>query len=108
LQKIINDEGFKLNPKKIRFYGKHRAKIVNGLIINEGKVTIQKKYIEKIKQELYYIDKYGIESHREHVGFKNNYYKDHLKGKILYVYSIDKEKGKQLFEIYNSVMIESG
>ncbi|QVK18275.1 RNA-directed DNA polymerase [Mycoplasmatota bacterium] len=104
---IIEDEGFKLNLKKIRFYGKNSTKIINGLVINNGYVTIQKRYIDKIKQELYYIRKFGLESHLNYVGFKNKHYAEHLKGKILYVYSIDKEKGKQLFSLYNELNIEN-
>lgn len=108
VKKIIEEEGFNINVKKIRFYGKHRGKIVNGLVINNGRVTVQKKYIEKINQELYYIKKYGVESHREYVGFKNKFYDEHIKGKILFVYSVDKEKGKQLLELYNNLNLDRG
>ena len=100
---IINDCGFKINDKKTRFESKGSRQEVTGLVVNNDTVNVPKNYIKKIRQELYYIKKFGIKSHREKVGFKNKYYKDHLLGKILYVKSINNKKGMQLLRAFKSI-----
>lgn len=100
---IINACGFKINDKKTRFESKGSRQEVTGLVVNNDTVNVPKNYIKKIRQELYYIKKFGIKSHREKVGFKNKYYKDHLLGKILYVKSINNKKGMQLLKAFKSI-----
>ncbi len=100
---IIEDCGFKINEKKTRFASKGSRQEVTGLIINNDTINVPKSYIRQIRQELYYIDKYGIKDHRAKVGFENKYYKEHLLGKILYVKSINPTKGIELLNKYNSL-----
>lgn len=101
--KIIEDCGFKLNENKTRFSGKHRRQEVTGLIVNNDVVTVSKKYIKDIRQELYYIKKFGVVDHRRKVGFKNKYYKDHILGKIMFINEIDKNKAKKLLQQFNEI-----
>lgn len=100
---IIEDCGFKINNKKTRFASKGRRQEVTGLIVNNDKINVPKRYIKEIRQELYYINKFGIKEHRARVGFENKYYKEHLLGKILYVKSVNNEKGLELLEYYNNI-----
>ena len=100
---IIEDCGFKINDKKTRFAGKGRKQEVTGLIVNNDTINVPKRYIKEIRQELYYINKFGIKEHRAKVGFENKYYKEHLLGKILYVKSVNNEKGLKLLEYYNDI-----
>lgn len=100
---IIEDCGFNVNIDKTRFQSKGRRQEVTGLIVNNNTLNVPKKYIKEIRQEIYYINKYGIKSHREKVGFKNMYYKDHLLGKILFVKSINNRKGEYLLKCYNEI-----
>lgn len=41
---IINDEGFAVNEKKTRVSYKYQRQEVTGLIVNDNKVTIDRKY----------------------------------------------------------------
>ena len=100
---IIKDCGFEINNRKTRFAGKGRRQEVTGIIINNNTINVPNKYIKEIRQELYYINKFGIKSHKEKVGFENKYYKEHVLGKILYVKSINKKKGLELLKSYNSI-----
>lgn len=100
---IIEDCGFEINNKKTRFAGKGKKQEVTGLIVNNDKINVPKRYIKEIRQELYYINKFGIKEHRAKVGFENKYYKEHLLGKILYVKSVNNEKGLKLLEYYNDI-----
>ena len=100
---IIEDCGFEINNKKTRFAGKGKKQEVTGLIVNNDTINVPKRYIKEIRQELYYINKFGIKEHRAKVGFENKYYKEHLLGKILYVKSVNNEKGLKLLEYYNDI-----
>ena len=63
---------------------------VTGIVVNE-KVQVSRKYRYKIRQEIYYIKKYGLGSHLK----KSNIASDELKylnklyGKILYVLQVN-------------------
>lgn len=101
--KIIEDEGFKINSSKTKFLDKSKRMEVTGLVINNGRVDIKKDYINKIRQELYYVKKYGLDDHLHKNKITNSNYKGHLKGKIMFVWSINKEKGNKLLELYNEI-----
>lgn len=107
LLKIVNDIieecGFKVNPKKTRFASYAGRQEVTGLIVNNKEISVPNDYIKKIRQELYYVKKYGLKGHREKVGFTNKYFKDHMLGKILFVNQIDSQKGKKLLNEFNKI-----
>lgn len=103
VEHIIKENGFQVNKKKTRFATKGTRQEVTGLIVNNDEVNIPKNYIKEIRQEIYYIKKYGIESHREHTGIRNRSYREHLLGKILYVRKINFEKGEALLEQFNQI-----
>lgn len=100
---IIEECGFKINDKKTRFASYAGRQEVTGLIVNNTEINVSKNYVRKIRQELYYIKKYGLRSHRNKVGFKNRYYKDHLLGKILFVKQINYQKGEKLLEDFLTI-----
>lgn len=100
---IIEDCGFKINHTKTRFANKGSRQEVTGLIVNNDTINVPKRYIKEIRQELYYINKFGIKGHRAKIGFENKYYKEHLLGKILYVKSINNTKGIELLKYYNNI-----
>ena len=100
---IIKECGFEINKNKTRFANKWNRQEVTGLIVNNNKISVPKRYIKEIRQEIYYIRKFGIKEHRNRVGFENKYYRDHLLGKILYVKSINNLKGTELLNDYNRI-----
>ena len=81
LKNIIDECGFVINEKKTRFANRGSRQEVTGLIVNNNTINVTRKYIREIRQELYYIKKYGLKEHRKKVGFENKYYKDqqHMK-----------------------------
>lgn len=100
---IIEECGFNINKKKTRFASYAGRQEVTGLIVNNDEISIPNDYIKKIRQELYYLKKYGLKGHREKVGFTNKYYKDHMLGKILFVNQIDSKKGKKLLDEFDTL-----
>ena len=86
LQKL----NLKLNNNKIHRIRKSANQNITGLTVNE-KIQVNKKYRSKIRQEIYYIQKYGLKSHLEKLNIetKENIYLRRLYGKITYVLQIN-------------------
>ena len=103
VNEVIEECGFNINKKKTRFASYAGRQEVTGLIVNNNKISIPIDYIKKIRQELYYVKKYGLKEHREKVGFKNKYYKDHILGKILFVRQVDSVKGEKLLKEFTEI-----
>lgn len=60
LQRIILDQGFRINEKKVRLQKDGHRKEVTGLLVNE-KANVQKRYIKQLRMWLYYCERYGYE-----------------------------------------------
>lgn len=99
LIKIVRKElyqlGLELNDKKIHVIYKSSCQNVTGIVVNE-KIQVSRAYRQKIRQEIYYINKYGLESHLKSKNIKldKKEYLNKLYGKILYVLQIN-ENDKQ-------------
>lgn len=82
--------GLLLNTKKTVIVKKGQKHLVTGIVVNE-KISVPKEYKKKIRQEMYYCMKYGIESHakrKQNEETEGNYlYK--LLGQINYVISVE-------------------
>lgn len=63
---FVDDElrknGFFLNHKKTVCLHDGQRKEVTGIVVNE-KISVPANYKKKIRQEMYYINRYGLESH---------------------------------------------
>ena len=72
---------------------KNSRQTVTGIVVNEkAQVVFHKR--NKLRQDLFYIKKYGIDDHIKHQKIKQNNYLEHLLGKInfiLYINPTDKE-----------------
>lgn len=58
----LNFYGFKLNYRKTKVIYQNQCQNITGLIVNQ-KVNINRKYYKKIRQQVYYIKKFGIDFH---------------------------------------------
>ncbi len=98
VRKMLYKLGLELNQDKISIINNSNSQNVTGLVVNE-KVQVSKKYRNKIRQEIYYIKKYGISSHINRLNISSSE-KDYLKklnGRILYVLQID-DNNKEFLE----------
>lgn len=82
--------GLHLNNDKIHVVDKSHNQSVTGIVVNE-KVQISSNYRKKIRQEIYYIKKFGLNSHLHRIKYSGNEraYLNQLYGKILYVLQIN-------------------
>ncbi len=102
-KKIIKDEGFIINEKKTRTALQHQRQEITGLIVNNGKVRVNKKYKRKLYQELYYCQKFGVSDHMRKIECDKTFYKEHLYGKAYFINMIEPDEGKKLFEILEKI-----
>lgn len=104
VRKMLYKLGLSLNNDKIHIIHKSSRQNVTGIVVNE-KMQVNIKYRNKIRQEIYYIKKFGLSSHLKKcdINIKPKKYLNGLYGRILYVLQInetDKEfiKYKQFLE----------
>jgi retron-type reverse transcriptase len=76
---MLENIGMELNEKKTCFVSHGARQAVTGLVVNE-KVSVPREYKRKVRQELYYLYKYGAEICRIQT----------LIGKIRYIISVEK------------------
>lgn len=92
VKKELSPLGLQINPEKIHFISKNKQQKITGIVVNE-KVQVAKTYRHQIRQEMYYIKKYGLV---EHMKYKNvkldaDQYVASLKGRIEFVLQIDNQ-----------------
>ncbi len=99
IENIINEEGFDINKKKVRLLSRNTKQVVTGVVVNE-KVSIDKNYRKKVRQEIYYCQKYGVNEHLRYnnIQISTEEYIRKLKGKIAFIKSVDNKLGEKLLE----------
>ena len=81
--------GFELNKKKIHIIKQNQQQKITGIVVNE-KMQVERKYRKEIRKEIYYIKKYGLDSHLNRIGCKDKEkYLNKLYGRILFVLQIN-------------------
>ena len=81
--------GLELNNKKICLINNSKKQKITGIVVND-KLQVDIRYRKKIRQEIYYIKKYGIEEHLKAIKERKEKYLESLYGRILFVLSISK------------------
>lgn len=77
---IFSDEGFRLNEQKTKLIRGRHKKIVTGISISSGRLTIPKCKKRQIRQMVYYIRKYGIKEHQRYIGNNDPVYLERIIG----------------------------
>ena len=81
LQKL----GLFLKNRKTAIISNTKRQTVTGIVVNE-KINLTKEYKKKIRQEMYYIKRFGIDSHLKKIGIlEKEQYIDSLLGRIAFV-----------------------
>ena len=96
--------GFELNEKKTRLQKAHQRQTVTGIVVNE-KPQASREYRRRLRAEVYYCSKFGVESHLQRYGGEGPQkeavpreageacvrYLQKLQGKINYVLQVNPE-----------------
>ena len=102
-RKMLYKLGLELNNKKIHIVYKSSCQNVTGIVVNK-KLQVNSKYRKQIRQEIYYIEKFGLDSHlkRRNINCDTQKYLNILYGKILYVLQIN--ENDEEFKNYKRVV----
>lgn len=88
------------NPNKLKVMRGGDRQITTGIVVNE-KQQLSREYRMKIRQEVHYIQQFGLNDHLAHIGETRSNYLEHLIGKIEYALFINPkdEKMKVYLEV---------
>jgi RNA-directed DNA polymerase len=93
----LKELGLLLNSSKTKLMKNGTRKTVTGIVVNE-KLQVSKATRNKIRQEIYYIDLFGIQNHIEKKKITRSNYVEHLLGQVLYILHIN--PGDEEFQRY--------
>ncbi|MBK6482333.1 MAG: RNA-directed DNA polymerase [Chitinophagaceae bacterium] len=107
LIKFVTEElrilDLKINEKKTKMMSRSSRQLVTGVVVNE-KLQVPFYKRNKLRQDLYYIKKFGLENHMQRRKITKSSYIEHLLGKINFILSINQED--QEFLSYKNYLIE--
>ena len=96
IEKTLNHKGFQLNDEKTRVARKNAKQEVTGIVVNQF-MQIPKDDRKDIRQQVYYIRKFGIDSHLSHTHEQRKNYVLHLLGLIEHAIFVN-PKDKEMLE----------
>lgn len=79
IKEILNSQGFEINNDKTRVRGQHQRQEVTGIIVNK-KLQVASETRKQLRQQVYYIKKYGLDSHLTLIKKEKYSYLKHLLG----------------------------
>lgn len=92
VDKQLSKIGLSVNGRKTRVLPPHVRQDVTGLVVNE-KVSVPQDFRRKLRQECYFIHKYGIHGHAREVNAESPRIRlEEVIGKLSYVKSIHKNE----------------
>lgn len=83
----------KRNNKKVKVMRNNSRQCVTGIVVNDIQ-QLCREYRMKIRQEVHFIEKFGLDDHLAHIGEQRVNYVEHLSGKINYVLSVNPKDEK--------------
>jgi len=94
--------GFHMNAQKTRVAYQNARQEVTGIVVNSH-MQIPKKKRKDIRQEVYYIRKFGLDSHLSHIQEVRSNYLNHLLGQINHALFIN-PKDIEMQSYYSYIM----
>lgn len=98
IQAVLTKYGFRLSPDKCKYSKNGQAHFVTGLSIsNSNGPFVPKKFKHRLRQELHYAEKYGIQGHSD----RTNYFSvmqciNSIDGRINFLKSVEPQRGLML------------
>ncbi|WP_336742940.1 reverse transcriptase domain-containing protein [Aureimonas altamirensis] len=90
IRKQLKNYRLEINEKKTVFAGTGARKYVTGIVVNE-KLNILKENRRKLRQEMYYVRKFGLNGHLRKTENNSANYVDRLIGRLNFAYFVTKE-----------------
>lgn len=91
IERIVKEEGFDINKKKTKLIGGKQRKIVTGISISSGKLTIPKESKRKVRKNVHYTLKNGLFEHQRQINSSDPIYVERLLGYLFFWLSVEPE-----------------
>ena len=85
---ILAGHGFRLRTSKTRVLGKHQAQKVTAIVVNE-KLQVSRSYRRQLRQELYYLERFGKNAKAARAAGDYETYLRKLLGKVAFALYVD-------------------
>lgn len=99
IESIVKEEGFVINKSKTKLLNPNKQKIVTGISISSGKLTIPKKAKREVRKNVHYILTKGLFAHQKHISSLDPIYLERLLGYLYFWHSVEPENGFVLSSI---------
>ncbi|MBE4909199.1 RNA-directed DNA polymerase [Bacillus luteolus] len=106
IKRVIKEENFNINHKKVRVQFSYHQQMVTGLVVNE-KIRIPPKTKKYLRQQIYYAKKYGVTSSLSKQGQTKANYKGHLFGLAHFIKMVEQEYGDNFIRELKEIDWES-
>jgi len=80
---LLDAKHLVLNPQKTKVMKHNQRQIVTGCVVNQ-RIHLPSEQLRKIRQEIYFIKKFGLSQHLQNIGCNKKNYVKHLYGRINY------------------------
>jgi RNA-directed DNA polymerase len=88
LSSVFSNKPFMINEKKTRIMRPHQRQIVTGIVVN-NKTQAPVHFRRKVRQELYFVEKFGLIEHARAQGKSPFSCYEQLKGKIQFIQQVN-------------------
>lgn len=89
VKEVLEKESLKLNGQKTKIMKPNQRQVVTGIIVNNKKIQVPKEKRKKLRQEVYFIQKYGLKDHLRKINCSKENYLEHLLGTAKYILFIN-------------------
>lgn len=77
-----------IHPEKVKLMTPNQRQTVTGIVVNQKPQVVFHKR-NKVRQEIYYIKKFGLVNHMERKGIKKRSYLEHILGKVNFIIQVN-------------------
>ncbi|RWO78239.1 MAG: hypothetical protein EOS18_18745 [Mesorhizobium sp.] len=104
LSDCLSNFGLEIAEEKTVVAFEGQKKIITGISISSGELRLPKESRRNLRQTIHYINRYGIESHKNNAGISDPIYRYRLLGQIEYWLSIEPHNetarlGKEILKV---------
>lgn len=89
IEEIVADEGFVVNSSKTKLLNNKKQKIVTGISISSGKLTIPKKAKREVRKNVYHVLSKGLFEHQKNINSYDPIYLERLLGYLYFWFSVE-------------------
>jgi RNA-directed DNA polymerase len=99
---IVRSEGFKTNDKKFQYLLPDQRQTVTGVVVND-KLNWPRQRRRWLRQEVYYLRRFGFDGHVEQRGINQARYKEFLYGHVYALHAVRPEEARHLLAALDNV-----